>query len=182
MRDNAASTDHRTAIDATIIAEPLAGGGGSADGGGGGTGDGAGAIRAGGGTGGGNGGGNDGAGDSAGGRMPHGATLAALMCPGMPLAMDINDLHVALGHDHNILVRETARQMGIKPTETRTCHTTSSVALRVLRCLFAGITRPLPRSSGGSVYILCVLDDCSNFGLCKFLKDKNASTVCAALR
>ena len=39
---------------------------------------------------------------------------AAVLAPGKMRKIDINDLHVSLAHSHADILRETARQMGIK--------------------------------------------------------------------
>ncbi|CAB1097243.1 unnamed protein product [Ectocarpus sp. CCAP 1310/34] len=61
-------------------------------------------------------------------------------------------------------------------------RTTSSTAARPLQRFFADLAGPLPRSAAGSAYVLCIVDDCTNFGVLKFLKDKSAPAVCTALR
>ena len=44
------------------------------------------------------------------------ALAAAVLRPGRQRWIDINDLHCSLGHAHDTVLRETARQMGINVT------------------------------------------------------------------
>ena len=41
-------------------------------------------------------------------------TVAAVLAPGKMKRIDLNDLHVSLAHSHADILRETARQMGIR--------------------------------------------------------------------
>ncbi|CAB1101500.1 unnamed protein product [Ectocarpus sp. CCAP 1310/34] len=121
---------------------------------------------------------------------------AALMRPGMPAAMDINDLHVSLGYAHERLIREAARQMKIKVTgplsfsdgcavgkgiRKAISTTTSSTASRPLQRLFADLTGPLPPSAGGTTYCLALVDD-NQLRIVKFIPNKQTTTVTNALR
>ena len=45
------------------------------------------------------------------------AFAAAVLRPGRQRWIDANDLHCSLGHSHDAIVSEIARQMGIKVTE-----------------------------------------------------------------
>ena len=87
--------------------------------------------------------------------------------------------------------------MGIRPTGTRafcngcavgkgirkaTSKTTSSTARPIFQRLSVDLTGPNAPSAAGSRYCLCCVDDCSNFGIVKFLPDKTAETVASALR
>ena len=44
--------------------------------------------------------------------------IAAVLAPGQQKSIDINDLHYALGHAHEGIVRATAKDMGTKVTGT----------------------------------------------------------------
>ena len=57
-------------------------------------------------------------------RVPHDdasphppAMVAAMMRPGVPSSMNVNDFHNSLGHANVKALYETAKQMGIKLTE-----------------------------------------------------------------
>ena len=44
--------------------------------------------------------------------------IAAVLAPGQQKSIDINDLHYALGHAHEGILRTTAKDMGTKVTGT----------------------------------------------------------------
>ena len=59
-------------------------------------------------------------------RVPHDdaspqapAMVAAMMRPGPPSSMNVNDLHISLGHTNDVIAHETRKQMGMKVTDTR---------------------------------------------------------------
>ena len=58
--------------------------------------------------------------------VPHGDTrpqppamVAAMMRPGPPSSMNVNDLDISLGHTNDAITRETAKQMGMKVADIR---------------------------------------------------------------
>ncbi|CAB1100204.1 unnamed protein product [Ectocarpus sp. CCAP 1310/34] len=125
------------------------------------------------------------------------AMAAALMRPDMPAALDINDLHIAVGHAHERMVREAARQMRIRVTGSLSfCDgcavgkdirkafstTTTSTASRPLQRLFADLTGQLPASTGGATYYLVLVDDYTNDGITKLMPNKQAKNLTKTLR
>ena len=56
-------------------------------------------------------------------RVEHGADSAAMvavmMRPGQQQDINNNDLHISLGYTNDAIARETAKQMGMKVTDTR---------------------------------------------------------------
>ena len=127
------------------------------------------------------------------------AMAAAVMRPGKPRSMNINDLHHALGHAHEATIRETAKQMGIHVTGTQGycdgCAEAKAIkssvpksvdpsrkSTRPLQRVFIDLAGPYPASTGGSRYCMMVVDDFSNFGWPVFLRDKSGPTVLTAFR
>ena len=117
------------------------------------------------------------------------AMAAAVMRPGKPRSMNINDLHHALGHAHEATIRETAKQMGIHVTGTQGycdgCAEAKAIkssvpksvdpsrkSTRPLQRVFIDLAGPYPASTGGSRYCMMVVDDFSNFGWPVFMRDK----------
>ena len=106
--------------------------------------------------------------------------VAALMRPGPQRRMDVNDLHLALGHTHDANAAETARQRKMKVTgyrnycdgcgdskaikETVPKQRTDAVAERPAKRKFMDITGPFPASAGKSRYCLLIVDD--NTSMC----------------
>ena len=124
--------------------------------------------------------------------------LAALMRPGPQRSMDINDLHLALGHAHDANAAETARQRKMKVTGYRNyCDgcgdtkaikesvpkkRTDAVAERPAKRQYMDITGPFPASAGKSRYCLQIVDDNTSICWPLFMPDKSGSTVCNNVR
>ena len=125
------------------------------------------------------------------------AMAAAVLRPGATTSTDINDLHVRLGHAHEGNLREAAKQMGIRVTETlvpcsectaakgirrSVSRSTARRATKPLELLYGDLSGAMPASTGGSVYCFFIVDCYSNLGWPIFLKDKSADTVTHAFR
>ncbi|CAB1098674.1 unnamed protein product [Ectocarpus sp. CCAP 1310/34] len=123
--------------------------------------------------------------------------VAATVRPGRPRSIDINDLHVSLGHTNDANARETAKQLGIQITGTRGycagCGEAKAIrrsvpkepqtkAGRPFGRVFIDLTGPYPPSTGGARYCMMVVDDYSNVGWTLFLADKSGSTLSGAFR
>ena len=89
------------------------------------------------------------------------------------------DLHYALGHAHEGILRATAKDMSTKVTgtlgfcggcasakgiKTSVPKSTECKAKRPLERLFADLTGPKTPSVGGSRYCLMIVDDYSGMG------------------
>ncbi|CAN0416100.1 unnamed protein product, partial [Hapterophycus canaliculatus] len=109
--------------------------------------------------------------------------------------MDVNNLHVSLAHANERIVRETAKQMGIRATGTMAhCPScaevkaprrgvrshTSLQSRQPLELLYGDLSGPMPASRGGAKYVFLILDDFSGTGWPLYLKDKSADTVARA--
>ena len=88
-------------------------------------------------------------------RVPHDdarpqppATAAAMMRPDPPSSMNVNDLHISLGHTNDTIARETAKQMGMKVTDTREyCDGCGEAKVgRTLQRVLLDTTGPYPPS------------------------------------
>ena len=122
------------------------------------------------------------------------AMAAAVLRPGATTSVDINDLHVSLGHAHESNLRETAKQMGIRVTGTLVPFSECAAAKRIrrsvsawratkpLELLYGDLSGAMPASTGGSVYCFFIVDCYSNLGWPIFLKYKSADTVTHAFR
>lgn len=115
------------------------------------------------------------------------------MRPGMLVAMGINDLHVALGRGSRSIASYpkprgrwaiSLRGRGYSATGCAAgkgipkpiCKTTTCIAPHALFsvCFYADLMGPFSRSAGGSTFCLCVVKDCTNYGLAMFFKDNTA--------
>lgn len=113
--------------------------------------------------------------------------------------MNVNDLHHALGHANEKTLRATARQLGIKvtgsPEYCEACGEAKAIKSPVPKKLSPSrkSPRPLhrvsldlagayPASTGGSKYLLMMLDAKTNYGWVTFLRDKTSGTVVDAFR
>ena len=125
------------------------------------------------------------------------AMAAAILRPVASTSMNINDLHASLGHAHEGNLRETAKQMGIRLTETLVpcseCAAAKGIRRGVSRSKAQRATGPLellygdlcggmPASTRGSVYCFFIVNCYSNLGWPIFMKDKSADTVTHAFR
>ena len=125
------------------------------------------------------------------------ALAAAVLRPGRQRWIDINDLHCSLGHAHDTVLRETARQMGINVTgrlgycdgcaggkgiRKAVAKSTSCRAEKRMQRLYADLAGPMPTSTGGARYCLMIVDDATNMGWPVFLPDKSAATVTLGFR
>ena len=110
----------------------------------------------------------------------------AVLVSGKQQRIDINDLHVALTHEHAETLRETARQHGVqvaeelvpcagcsKPKERRVSvpRSTDSRSTKLFERVFVDLSEKRPASSGGHHYLLMIVDDFSRFGWTYFLKE-----------
>ncbi|CAN0512131.1 unnamed protein product, partial [Laminaria digitata] len=125
---------------------------------------------------------------------------AAVVVPGARrlTATDINVYHVNNGHAHEGLLRETARQQGVKLTGTLvTCSgrvqakgrrasvpkTTSSRMEHRLQRVFVDLTGPRNiASEGGTLYPILFKDHATRMGWFYPLKSKSAADVAAATK
>ena len=114
------------------------------------------------------------------------ALAASVLRPGRQRCIDVNDLHCFLGHAHDAILRDTARQMGIKVTgrlgycdgcaggkgiHKAVAKSTSCRAEKRMQRLY------VPTSAGGARYCLMIVDDATNLGWQIFLPDKSTATV-----
>ena len=119
------------------------------------------------------------------------ALAAVVLRPGGHRWIGVNDLHCSLGHAHDTVVRENARQMGImtgswgysdgcaggEGIRKAIANSTSCRAEKRMQRLFTVITGPLPTSSGGARYCLMIVDDATNVDWPVYLPGKSATTV-----
>ena len=125
------------------------------------------------------------------------ALAAAVLKPGNHGWIDVNDFPCSLGHAHDYVVLETARQLGIKATgrlgyydgcvgekgvRKAVAKSTSCRAEKRMQRLFADFAGPMPKSTGGALYCLMIVDDAKNMGWPVFLPDKSAATVTTGCR
>ena len=139
-------------------------------------------------------------------RVPHDdaslhspAMVAAMMRPGAPSSMNVNDFHNSLGHANVKALYETAKQMGIKLTGIQEycngCATAKAIkctvpkvvdssrkSSRPFQRIFMDLAGGFPKSTGGAKYLMQLLDDHTNFGWTLFLGDKSGPTVVRAFR
>ena len=139
-------------------------------------------------------------------RVPHNdasphppAMVAAMMRPGAPSSMNINDFHNSLGHANVKALHETAKQMGIKLTGIQEycdgCAAAKAIkraipkvvdssrkSSRPFQRIFMDLAGGYPKSTGGAKYLMQLVDDYTNFGWTVFLGDKSGPTVVRAFR
>ena len=139
-------------------------------------------------------------------RVPHDdarpqppAMVAAMMRPGPPSSMNVNDFHNSVDHTNVKTLYETAKQMGIKLTGIQEycdgCAAAKAVkrtvpkvvdssreSSRPFQRIFMDLTGGYPKFTGGAKYLMQLLDDYTNFGWTVFLGDKNGPTVVRASR
>ena len=109
------------------------------------------------------------------------AMVTAMMRPGQPFSMNVNDFHNSLGHANVKALYETAKQMGIKLTEIQEycdgCAAATAIkrtvpkvvdSSRMSSCPFQRIFMDLaggyPKSTGDAKYLMQLFDDYTNFG------------------
>ena len=127
------------------------------------------------------------------------AVVAAMMRPGPPSSMNVNDFHNSLGHADVKALYETAKQMGIKLITgiQEYCDGCTAKAIkrtvpkvvdssrkssRPYQHIFMDLAGGYPKSTGGAKYLMHLLDDCTNFGWTVFLRGKSGPTVVRAFR
>ena len=125
------------------------------------------------------------------------AMVAVMVRPGQQRSINIDDLHIALGHTKDVNEHEVAKQMGIKVTGTRGYYDgcdeakamrravpreTNVKSGRPLQRIFIDLTGPYPPSAGGAGYCMLVVDNNTNVGWPLFLWDKSGPTLCHAFR
>ena len=125
------------------------------------------------------------------------AIAAAVLRPGASTSMDINDLHASLGHAHEVNLRDTAKQMGVRLTGTLVpcsecaaakgirrgvSRSTARRPTRPLELLYGDLSDAMPASTGGSLYCFFIVGCYSNLRWSIFLKDKYTDTVTRAFR
>ena len=139
-------------------------------------------------------------------RVPHDdarpqppAMVAAMMRPGSPFSMNMNDFHNSLGHANVKALYETAKQMGIKLTGIQEycdgCAAAKAIkrtvpkvvdssrkSSRPFQRIFMDLAGGYPKSTGGTKYLMQLLDDYTNFGWTVFLGDKSGPTVVRVFR
>ena len=139
-------------------------------------------------------------------RVPHDdacpqppAMVAAMMRPGPPSSMNVNDFHNCLGHANVKALYETAKQMGIELTGIQEYCGGYAVAKAIKRTvpkvvdssckssrpfprIFIDLVGGYPKSTGGAKYLMQLLDDYTNFVWTVFLGDKSGPTVVRAFR
>ena len=123
--------------------------------------------------------------------------LAALMRPGPQRSIDVNDLHLSLGHTHDANAAETARQRAIKVTGYRNycgeCGESKAIKEAVPKSTYLVATRPaqrfcfdttgpFPMSAGKSCYCLFVVDDNTGMTWPLFAPDRRGETTANAMR
>ena len=125
--------------------------------------------------------------------------VAAMMRPGPPSSMNVNDFHNSLGHANVKELYETAKQMGIKLTGIQEycdgCAAAKAIkrivskvvdssrkSSRPFQRIFMDLAGGYPKSTGGAKYLMQLLDDYTNFGWTVFLGDKSGPTVVRAFR
>ena len=121
------------------------------------------------------------------------------MRPNPPSSMDVNDFHNSLRHANVKALYETAKQMGIKLTGMQEycdgCAAAKAIkrtvpnivdssrkSSRPFQRIFMDLVGGYPKSTGGAMYLMQLLDDYTNFGWTVFLGDKNGLTVVGAFR
>ena len=127
------------------------------------------------------------------------AMVAAMMRPGAPSSMNVNDFHNSLGDASVKALYETAKQMGIKLIGIQEYCDGCAVAKAIKRTvpkvvdsscksprpfqrIFMDLAGGYPKSTGGPKYLMQFLDDYTNFGWTAFLGDKSGPTVVRAFR
>ena len=139
-------------------------------------------------------------------RVPHDdasphppAMVAAMMRPGLPFSMNVNDFHNSLGHANVKALYKTAKQMGIKLTGIQEycdgCAAARAIkrtvpkvvdssckSSRPFQRIFMDLAGGYPKSAGGGKYLMQLLDDYTNFGWTVFLGDKSGPIVVRAFR
>ena len=127
------------------------------------------------------------------------AMVAAMMRPGPPSSMNVNDFHNSLGHANVKALYETAKQMGIKLTGIQEycdgCAAAKAIkrtvpkvvkssrrSSRPFQRIFMDLAGGYPKYTGGANYLMQFLDDYTNFGWTVFLGDKSGPTVVRAFR
>ena len=114
--------------------------------------------------------------------------VTAVFVPGKQQRVDINDLYVALAHEHAETLREMARQHGEEMVGELVpcagCSEAKGRRMPVLRSTHSRSTKPiervfvylpgkLPASFGRHQYPMMIVDDFSRFGWTYFLKEKS---------
>ena len=109
----------------------------------------------------------------------------------------MNGLHCSLGHAHDVVLRETARHLGIKVTghlgycdgcaggkgiRKPVAKSTSNCADQRLHRLFADLAGPMPTCTDGAQCCLMIVDDATNFGWPVLLPGKSGATVTRGFR
>ena len=139
-------------------------------------------------------------------RVPHDdarphppAMVAAIIRPGPPSSINVNDFHNSLGHANVKALYETAKQMGIKVTGIQEycdgCAAAKAIertvpkvvdhsrkSSRPFKRIFMDLAGRYPKSIGDAKYLMQVLDDYTNFGWTVLLGDKSGPTVVRAFR
>ena len=139
-------------------------------------------------------------------RVPHDdarpqrpAMVAAMMRPGPPSSMNVNDFHNSVGNANVKALYETAKQMGIKLTGIQEYCDGGAAAKAIKRTvpkvvdssrkpsrpfqrIFMDLAGGYPKSTGGAKYLRQLLDDYTNFGWTVFLGDKSSATVVRSFR
>ena len=113
--------------------------------------------------------------------------------------MNVNDFHNSLGHANVKALYETAKQMGIKLTGIQEycdgCAAAKAIkrtvpkvvdssrkSSRPFQRIFMDLAGGYPKSTGGTKYLMQLLDDYTNFGWTAFMGDKSGPTVVRAFR
>ena len=129
----------------------------------------------------------------------HPPAVAAMMRPGAPSSMNVNDFHNSLGHANVKALYETAKQMGIKLTGIQEycdgCAAAKAIkravpkvvdssrkSSRPFQRIFMDLAGGYPNSIGGAKFLMQLVDDYTNFGWTVFLGDKSGPTVIRAFR
>ena len=139
-------------------------------------------------------------------RVPHDDTrsqppamVAAMMRPGPPSSMNVNDFHNCLGHANVKALYETAKQMGIELTGIQEYCDGYAVAKAIKRTvpkvvdfsckssrpfprIFMDLAGGYPKSTGGAKYLMQLLDDYTNFVWTVLFGDKSGPTIVRAFR
>ena len=125
--------------------------------------------------------------------------VAAMMRPGAPSSMNVNDFHNSLGHANVKALHETAKEMGIKLTGIQEYCDGCAAAKVIKRAIpkvvdfsrkssrpfqhiFMDLAGGYPKSTGGAKYFMQLVDDYANFGWIVFLRDKSGPAVVRAFR
>ena len=125
--------------------------------------------------------------------------VAAMMRPGPPSGMNVDDFHNSLGHANVKTLYETAKKIGIKLTGIQEycdgCTAAKAIkrtvpkvvdssrkSLRPFQRIFMDLAGGHPKSTGGAKYLMQLLDDYTNFEWTVLLGDKNGPTVVRAFR